>query len=301
MSSLPLIIVNPASAGGATGRAWPGAASALRQHFGPFEVAFTKRPGEAAEIAEREARGGRALVVACGGDGTISNTANAIIASGADVRLALVALGTGNDFYKTVGAPARDLDATARMAVEGPDVRVDVGRADGRYFLNVCGFGFNIAVLEDVRTIRWLTGPALYNYSALRQLFFFAGTDVEVTSPTGRRREHLLLLLIANGRHYGGTFRMATRACLTDGRLDLVAFRDGPPLRRARLFAAAIAGTHPAQPEVTAEQADRFTVRFDAPPAFEIDGDYYRARAAEVTVECVPKALRVVTAAPNLC
>ncbi len=52
---------------------------------------------------------------------------------------------------------------------------------------------------------------------------------------------------------------------------------------------------------MTAEQADRFTVRFATPPAFEIDGDYYRASAAEVTVECVPKALRVVTAAPNLC
>src|SRR3989440_592474 len=66
MSSLPLIIVNPASAGGATGDAWPGVASALRRHFGPFNVEFTRRGGAAVEIAEREGRAGRSFGM--GGD-----------------------------------------------------------------------------------------------------------------------------------------------------------------------------------------------------------------------------------------
>ncbi len=65
---LPLIIVNPASAGGATGDAWPGVASAVRRHFGAFEVAFTSAGGEASDIAEREARAGRPFVIACGGE-----------------------------------------------------------------------------------------------------------------------------------------------------------------------------------------------------------------------------------------
>src|SRR5947207_14897493 len=78
MSLLPLIIVNPASAGGATGDAWPGVASAVRHHFGPFNVEFTRRGGEAVEIAEREARAGRRLVFACGGVGTISEVADGV-------------------------------------------------------------------------------------------------------------------------------------------------------------------------------------------------------------------------------
>jgi len=90
MSPLPLIIVNPASAGGATGDAWPGAASDVRRHFGPFEVAFTRRGGEAAEIAEREARAGRALLIACGGDGTVNEVANGILRSGARAELGLL-------------------------------------------------------------------------------------------------------------------------------------------------------------------------------------------------------------------
>ena len=64
-----------------------------------------------------------------GGDGTWGNVANAIIASGAGVRLALGAAGTGNDFAKTVGAPAHDPHATARLAIDGPDVAVGAQRS----------------------------------------------------------------------------------------------------------------------------------------------------------------------------
>src|SRR5947209_18823753 len=86
MSLLPLIIVNPASAGGATGAAWPGLASEVRRHFGPFEVAFTRRGGEAEEIAEREARGGRARVRLWGGGDEQRGGARDPLRSGAGGR-----------------------------------------------------------------------------------------------------------------------------------------------------------------------------------------------------------------------
>ena len=112
MSTLPLIIVNPASAGGATGDAWPGVASDVRRHFGPFEVAFTRAGGEAADIAERESRAGRRFVIACGGDGTVSEVANGILRAGAGAELGLLPSGTGGDFRRTIGIPARTADAS---------------------------------------------------------------------------------------------------------------------------------------------------------------------------------------------
>ena len=80
---LPLVIVNPESAGGATRAAWPRLASDLRSHFGPFAIAFTGGPGQATLIAAAAARKGVQLVIACGGDGTISEVANGILQSGA--------------------------------------------------------------------------------------------------------------------------------------------------------------------------------------------------------------------------
>ncbi|MCA1631264.1 MAG: acylglycerol kinase family protein, partial [Acidobacteria bacterium] len=88
--TLPLIIVNPASAGGATGAGWARAAADLREHFGAFNCAFTKGAGDAREIAAREARAGRRLIVACGGYGTISEVAGGILESGADAELGVL-------------------------------------------------------------------------------------------------------------------------------------------------------------------------------------------------------------------
>ena len=104
------------------------------------------------------------------------------------------------------------------------------------------------------------------------------------------------MLIVANARCFGGSFRIAPQASLTDGRLDAISIRDAPPLRRLRLLGAAAKGTHTSLPEVTTEQAERFTLRFAHPPGYETDGEYHVASSAELEVSCVPHALRVVTA-----
>ena len=293
MSERVCVIVNPASRRGHGAQRLP----LVRKEFaavGVHDVRTTVAPRDEIALARQAIAEGVTTIVACGGDGTISNVANAIVASGADVRLALIAAGTGNDFYKTVGAPALDIAKTAKLAVEGGDVRVDVGQIEDKYFLNVTGFGFDMAVLEDIQTIRWLKGPALYNYSALRQLMFYRGVGIDIATNGHRRSAHHLMLIIANARHFGGTFKIAPQASLTDGLLDAVSFHDATPLTRLSLFGAAIAGTHAKRPQVKVEQGDRFTLRFESPPPYETDGEYNVARSSTVVVKCVPGALRVV-------
>lgn len=292
------VIVNPASGKGRGARA----AQRIERAFaavGVTDVRRTTKKGDESTVALRAIQDGVRTIVAVGGDGTWGNVANAILDSGAPVRLGLAAAGTGNDFAKTLGVPATDFDATARLAVEGGDTTIDVGRIENRYFLNVTGFGFDTAVLEDVERIRWLGGKALYMYSALRQLFGYRGIPVQIASPAGTRgRRQCLMLIIANGRYFGGAFQIAPAASLADGRLDAIAIdADTSPLRRLALFRAATAGTHVDSPAVSAEQAPCFALEFDAPPAFETDGEYNRASGTRLEVRCVPNALRVVTGA----
>src|SRR5687768_898209 len=187
MSHKVCVIVNPASGRGSGARALP----AIRAAFsavGVSEVRLTNIKGDEAAQARRALEDGFDTIVACGGDGTWGNVANAIMAAGAGrlARLALIATGTGNDFAKTVGAPARDFAATARLAADGADTAVDVGRVEGKHFLNVSGFGFDIAVLEDIERISWLKGDMLYRYSALRQLFNYGGVEVGIASARQR-------------------------------------------------------------------------------------------------------------------
>src|ERR1051326_7944148 len=123
----PLVIVNPSSASGSTGQAWPGVASDLRSEFGSFQTAFTKVRGDAASIAADAARKGVKFIIACGGDGTISEVANGILSSGKDAELGILPSGTGGDFRRTLEIPARTRDA-ARILRTGRTARIDVGR-----------------------------------------------------------------------------------------------------------------------------------------------------------------------------
>ncbi len=294
MKSDVCVIVNPASGRGRGAKAGAEVKRAFAS-VGITDIRTTSAKGDERTVALRAIEDGAGTIVAVGGDGTWGNVANAIISSGADVRLALVAAGTGNDFAKTLGAPARDFDATARLVSDGAERRVDVGEIEGRYFLNVTGFGFDIAVLEDIENIRWLKGDAVYLYSALRQLFGYDGIEIDIASARRSRGAFRhLMLIIANGKNFGGSFRIAPAASVTDGRLDAIAIAMATPLRRARLFGAATKGTHVHQAEVHTEQAPSFTLEFPAPPAYETDGEYNRASSSTLEVRCVPGALRVV-------
>ena len=118
--TLPLVIVNPASAEGATRENWPKMASDLRTHFGAFTVAFTESSGHARQLAKEAAEQGVKMVIACGGDGTISEVANGIIESGQEAELGILPGGTGSDFRRTLGMPT-NIAAAARALRASPD------------------------------------------------------------------------------------------------------------------------------------------------------------------------------------
>jgi diacylglycerol kinase (ATP) len=256
---------------------------------------LTTAAGDEARLtAEALGRGFR-RIVAVGGDGTWSNVGNAIIRSGVDAALGLVPAGTGCDLAKSLGVPARDVAGCARIARDGHSRRIDVGRIEDRYFLNVAGFGFDIAVIEDSLTVRYLGGDLLYVYCALRQLHRFAGVPVSLAldgEPAVRRDR--LMLVVANARVFGGGFKIAPGAALDDGQLDVVSFDNMPLGRRLAIMGRLLRGTHGAAAEVQSRRAARVTLAFDAPPAYETDGEWHRAASAALAIDVVPGALRVL-------
>src|ERR1043165_9562227 len=157
---MSVVIVNPTSASGSTGQAWPQIASDLRSQFGSFRVIFTKHRGDAAALAGDAARKGAKLIVACGGDGSVVTVANGILSSGKDVELGILPSGTGGDFRRTLEIPTRSRDA-ARILRTGRRVRLAVGRVSyfdhnghdaTRYFVGVASCGMSTRVIERVKT-----------------------------------------------------------------------------------------------------------------------------------------------------
>jgi diacylglycerol kinase (ATP) len=233
-------------------------------------------------------------IVAVGGDGTWSHVGNAILDSGRPVELGLVPGGTGCDLAKSLGIPSRDILACCRVILGGDTRAIDVGRIEDRHFLNIAGFGYDVAVLEDSWSVRYLEGSLLYLYCALRQLRSYSGFEVE-TWLDGREagRQEKLMVIVANARIFGGGFKVAPWADLGDGRLDIVSFANMGLAGRVSALVRLLLGSHAAHSRVERESAARVVFRFEEPPAYETDGEWNQARSAELSVEAVPGALRV--------
>ncbi len=288
------VIVNPA-AGRGRGEALLPRIKSEFSAVGISDIVTTTIAGDEAKLAVAAIREGCTTLVVAGGDGTTSRVANAILATDRRVRLCVLPVGTGNDFAKVVSSRAGNTAAVARGCLESPSTTVDVGQVERTYFLNSCGFGFDVAVLQAAAKMRWLRGNALYMTAALRELVGFGDSRIGITSAAGAREpvSHLLLV-IANAPYFGGTFTIAPAASVTDGKLDLISVFDVPIRRRIAVLAAATRGTHLRFPECSAQQGAEFSLAFDRPPAYEIDGELRQSATGVVSVRCIASALRVV-------
>jgi diacylglycerol kinase (ATP) len=313
MSLLSLVIVNPASAGNATRDAWPGLASDLRAHFGPFNCAFTAEPGDGRRIALSEAGRGRRLIIACGGDGTVNEVANGILESGEDVELGLLPSGTGGDFRRTLGISTHAATA-ARVLREGRARRIDVGRVsylnhegerETRYFLGVASFGMSGEVIERVRASglrllpvtrsRWLSGKISYGVATLQTTLKSPSTTVHVQlDEQQERRFRVANLCVANARYFGGGMKIAPDAKLNDGRFDIITIGDLGALKILANAPRLYMGKHLSMRQVHHRLAARVTARpakEDALVLIEVDGELPGRLPA--TFEILPRALRV--------
>jgi diacylglycerol kinase (ATP) len=296
------VLWNPASGRGRGARRAGDLVSAFASQS-HCDSRHTQSAGDEARLVHEAIADGVETIVVAGGDGTWSKCAVALARAGSPARMAFVAAGTGNDFAKNLRAKAKDPRAIAALvaATDGQAVerRVDLGRVDDAWFLNVAGFGFDVACLEASTRIPVLRGPPVYVAAALKELFAFDGLESRISGVHGiapndwARR---LMMVFSNGRDFGGTFRIAPPARVDDGCLDAVIFADGPVQHRLPLLARAIAGTHLSDPVVRHTAASEFTVTFRGPTFYELDGELGQTNGPTATVACVPGALRVLDA-----
>jgi len=290
---VPSLIVNPRAGRGAAAKLLPVAQIGFAK-AGIVDVLVTNAAGEEEMLATRAiARGVRSFVI-LGGDGTCGRVA--ILKSGIDCLVTALPCGTGNDFAKTLGTNKYSPAQVAELVVRGDAKRIDVGLADGHYFLNSCGFGFDASVLEATSRVRLLKGDAVYIYSALRQLFTYRGVEVTVNGAHDVQSGSMLMVTVSNGRWLGGAFKIAPQASVLDGKLDACFLGDSNVVQRVKLFLGAMRGTHIGMPSVSAADVQDLTLTFPDIPLMEIDGELRRAQSPTVNIRCVPRALSVVAA-----
>jgi YegS/Rv2252/BmrU family lipid kinase len=311
--ALPVIIVNPQSAGGATRDAWPKIASDIGQHFGAFKPEFTSSPGEASHLAAEAARKGTKLIIACGGDGTISEVANGILSSGANAELGILPSGTGGDFRRTLKIPTRTSEA-ARILRTGKTRLLDVGSVaftnrsgdhETRYFLGVASFGMSADVIGRVKEAgdsqqvaklpKWLSGRLSFATAMAETALKSQPTRVAVQLDEDAERHMTVAnLCIANARYFGGGMKIAPDAKLDDGKFDVVSIGDIGPARILANAPRLYIGAHLGIPEVRHALATKVIARsVNSSEQIEIEVDGELPGYLPATFQILPMSLRV--------
>lgn len=196
----------------------------------PYEILRTACPGDATVIAARCAADPEIkAVVSVGGDGTASEVAAGLAGTGKP--MGIIPGGTGNDFIKSAGIPKDPMDAFEFM-LDRAASPVDTGEINGDFFLNVCGTGFDVTVLECAEEKKKKhRGLTPYLLGLLQAIRLFEPVSLEISVDGEPYPGEYLICSIANGRYIGGGIPICPAADAADGKLDVVMIRSVPRWR----------------------------------------------------------------------
>ena len=306
-----LVIVNPAALRGDAAAGF----AQLRAALSPDAAVVRETVGDgadAARVGDWLASLRPRAVVAAGGDGTLRTVACALMQLPPHDRpaLGLAPLGTANNVARSLGLARLGRDAAAVRAAAavllGATTRpLDVGRANGAWFVGSCAAGMDAAILADRNRwrARWRLGPILGGYplyllacavGLARHRATVAELSHDGDPPVAQALHNLLIL---NTALYAGEFRFDAADHSADGRLDVHAFADAGAYVRGfvtawrRQLCAAV-------PPPPLRRVATLSARFTAPIPLQLDGEE-AGRVESLTIEVVPAALRILCAPPR--
>lgn len=308
MSERTVAIVNPRSNLGATGQRLAQLRSELDKGLSgaSYTLVLTERPGHASELAAQAIADGATYLIACGGDGTLSEVVEGIMRSGASERvvLSMLSRGTGSDFMRSLKAYAPTARASRMPEGGTEELRLDVARAEfndqvgnraTRHVLNIASMGMS------AEAVRWVDSQGRlgkrHRLSYLLSAFVGAAryqvAEIDVQVDGARLyRGPLQTIAVANGAFFGGGMPVAPDAVLDDGLLEVVCMEPPGALQLLPFFFMTfLRGKHIGHPLTHSARAHEVSLSSEREVWLEIDGE--PVGTLPVHIEVLPARLRV--------
>jgi YegS/Rv2252/BmrU family lipid kinase len=316
-----MVILNPYAGRGRGARIKAPVQQALSAAGIAYDYSETTAQGQGIELAHQARTDGYSTIVAVGGDGTVNEVINGLArACPPDQpvgKLAIVSVGSGNDFAHTLGIaqdPTRAVQAIGRGATRLCDLghvviqtrqgasgggTIGAGATIERYFNNNFGIGLDPQVTLESFKISWLSGVALYGLAALRALWKYQAPALhlrwETENGTIQERDRpILLASVGNAPRSGGGFHLTPNARIDDGLLDLVMADAMPRWQVLRLLPKAIPGKHLGDPAVTLVLIRTLQISAPQPFPLELDGEVVTQSAERLEMTVQPSRLEVI-------
>ena len=260
------------------------------------EVKLSARHGSAERAARSAIRAGCALIVAAGGDGTLNEVINGVGEKSEGVRVALLPLGTGNDFARSVEltTDVEECLEVIRAARTRPIDLVRVTSDQVRYFVNVSAGGFSGAVNEKLTPeLKETWGPLAYVRGAAAALSELRAFSANISfDNTDALALDLYNIVVANGRYVAGGMPIAPEASLDDGLLDVILLPATSATQLTLLAPQILLGKHLASDGIIFRRAAKICVNSKPGMWFNVDGELVGNEPA--TFEVLPRALQFV-------
>lgn len=263
-----------------------------RINFPDADGAFTKHAGHATELAAQAVKDGYERVLVAGGDGTINETAKALV--GTQTALGIIPKGSGNGLARELGMPLRYEEALAALQKAEP-VACDVGQANGEYFFNLAGVGIEAEIARQFAEYgksgnrgMWpyfkLGAQAVFSYKPKTLRVLYNGKE-DIMTP--------LTLVFANGTQYGSNFRIAPRASLTDGQFDMVELQNAPKWKLALAAPTFLSRTFRPIDITRTEHTAQAVIQAEGEIVYHLDGEPKTAQS-ELKINLLPRALKLL-------
>lgn len=299
------LILNPIAD---MGRAWK-TANDLRpiaQEFsGELSWSGTVYPTHAIELAKQAAEEGYDLVVAMGGDGTVHEVMNGLMQVPAEKRpvLAVVPIGSGNDFAYSIGITKKSAQALAH-ALKAENIQpVDIGLLTdehGRkeYVDNTLGIGFDAVVTIRSHKLPIVKGFLMYLTAVIQTIILnHHPMQMKVETDAETWEDKVIMLTLCNGPREGGGFMLSPDSKNNDGSMEYVAVTKVSRATMFRLVPEFMSGTHMRFKQIRMGTFKKLTLTSDLPLYIHADGEIFTnfgSNLKKASFEILPQALSVV-------
>lgn len=254
--------------------------------------------GDLENQVRRAVRDGTTQLIIAGGDGSIHEAVNGIMAAGGEAALGVVPVGTGNDFAKAAGIPLDWEAATTLLARRITDDarprRIDLGRMNDRWFANGAGIGLDAKVTQIARSYRWPIGDLVYLAAIFHAMVDGIATpEILIETEQLQWDGPLTLANVSNGPWVGGMFHIAPMANNEDGLLELLI---AAPVTRGRilqLLPKLMRGTHMDETEIVHASVKRVKVSASVAVPSHLDGEVQPLQS-DFEIEVLPGALHLL-------
>lgn len=231
-------------------------------------------------------------VLIAGGDGTVDNVVNCMKKLGIDIPIAILPVGTANDFAKFIGMPHKIKNACKQILNSTPKT-VDIGKINDKYFINVASTGLFTDVSQKIDVnLKNTIGKLAYYVKGLEQLPSLRKIKVKIKSENAAFDGDMYLVMVFNGQT-AGNLKLAYKAEIDDGMLDVIIVKAVLIKDIITIFIKMIRGDHLENTQgLIYFKANKLEIQCDEDIVTDIDGE--RGPDFPLSIECIKGGIEVL-------